>query len=546
MRSQWFELYRIQLIEGDSGDKMGEPLRVLLVEDSETDAKLVIRELKRSGFEPEVERVETAATMKEALDRHRWDIVLSDFTMPAFSAPAAFNLLKAQKVDIPFIIVSGTVGEETAVQAMRLGVSDYVLKGKMTRLGPVIERELRECRGRAASRNTDQKLQQIEEQLRQAQKMEAIGRLAGGVAHDFNNVLSVILGYTRLVLESLQPDAPFQVELDEVCRAAESGAQLTRQLLAFSRQQVLELRSLNLNDLVWGMEKMLRRLLGEDLDFSIVAAPMLAKVHADPGQIEQIVMNLIVNARDAMPNGGRLTLETSNVQIDERHAAEHPGSVPGAYAVLSVIDNGVGMNAATKARIFEPFFTTKERGKGTGLGLATVFGIVSQSQGHIEVESELGKGTTFKVYLPKRETNTGLTLPPPPTSVSLRGSETILLVEDEERVRKMMCTILRRNGYNVIDATNGDEAVRISHKHAGNIHLLVTDVIMPLMGGPELAERLNASRPDTKVLFLSGYTENAQLVRGARSSRAAFLQKPVTPEALARKIREILDTPSNC
>jgi CheY-like chemotaxis protein len=344
------------------------------------------------------------------------------------------------------------------------------------------------------------------------------------------------------VLESLQPDAPFRVELEEVSKAAESGADLTRQLLAFSRQQVLELRSLNLNELVFGMEKMLRRLLGEDLVLSIVAAPMLAKVHADPGQIEQIMMNLAVNARDAMPHGGKLTIETSNVHLDAEYAAEHPGAAAGYYAVLAVTDTGVGMDAATKARIFEPFFTTKERGKGTGLGLATVFGIVTQSQGHIEVYSEPDKGTTFKVYLPKRETSTGATHRPPPTLATLRGDETILLVEDEERVRRMMRTILRRAGYNVLEAHNGHEAMRVSQEHPGDIHLLVTDVIMPLMGGPDLAEKLNATRPDTKVLFLSGYTDNAQLVRGARSSRVGFLQKPVTPEALARKIREILDS----
>jgi signal transduction histidine kinase len=312
------------------GNNMGGMLHVLLVEDSETDAKLLLRELRLAGFEPELERVETAETMHDALHRKQWDIVLSDFTMPRFSAPAAFALLRAEKFDIPFIIVSGTVGEDIAVQAMRLGVNDYVLKGKLTRLGPAIERELRECQAREASRRTELKLKRIEEQLRQAQKMEAIGRLAGGVAHDFNNVLSVIIGYTSMVLESLDSDAPFRPELEEVNRAAESGARLTRQLLAFSRHQVFEARSVSLNELLFGMERMLRRLLGEDLELVISADPRLDKIHADPGQIEQIVMNLAVNARDAMPSGGKLTIETSNVQLDAEYAAEHEGSAPGS------------------------------------------------------------------------------------------------------------------------------------------------------------------------------------------------------------------------
>jgi signal transduction histidine kinase len=522
---------------------MGQPLHALLVEDSETDARLVVRQLKAAGFDPVVERVETAETMERALDRTQWDIVLSDFTMPAFSALDAFALLKSKSLDLPFIIVSGTVGEDVAAQIMRMGAHDYVLKGTLSRLGPAIERELRESQSRAAGRRTEQELRKTEEQLRQSQKMEAIGRLAGGIAHDFNNLLSVILGYTSLVLDGMAPDGPFRVELDEVKKASELAADLTRQLLAFSRQQVLQLKCLDLGELVSGMEKMLGRLLGEDIELSIAKAPGLGFVYADPGQTEQILMNLAVNARDAMPRGGTLTIETADVDLDAAYAAEHVGVTPGPYVMLAVSDTGVGMDPATKAKIFEPFFTTKGRGQGTGLGLATVFGIVKQSEGHIWVDSAPEKGTTFRIYLTRRNEAFGMSDRPPPRVVTERGKETILLVEDAEQVRVLMRTILRRNGYTVLEASNGREALRVSEAHAGPIELLLTDVIMPQMSGRELANELGPIRPQMKVLYLSGYIEDSIVRHGVRSSRVAFLQKPVTPDALARKVREILDSP---
>ena len=382
----------------------------------------------------------------------------------------------------------------------------------------------------------------LQEQLRQSQKMEAIGKLAGGVAHDFNNILTVIKGYSQISLNELQEADPVKEHIEEIQKASDRAADLTRQLLAFSRRQILEMRVLDLNTVIRDMDKMLHRILGEDIEFVTILYGDLEKIKVDRGQIEQVMMNLAVNARDAMPDGGKLTIETASVELDGNYARTHAVAIPGRYVMFSVSDTGVGMTPEVRERIFEPFFTTKEMGKGTGLGLSTVYGIIKQCDGYIWVYSEPGQGTTFKIYLPRVEGEEDAIDQKIDRWSLYRGSEIILLAEDDPLVRNLAIRILRASGYIILAAANGEEALRIAQGHTeGKIHLLLTDVVMPQMSGKELANRLKVLRPEIKVIFTSGYTDNAIVHHGVLEQGVNFIQKPFTVEGLTKKVREVLD-----
>ncbi len=391
-------------------------------------------------------------------------------------------------------------------------------------------------------RQTQEALRRSEEQLRQWQRVEAIGRLAGGVAHDFNNLLMTIKGCSELLLSAFDRRDPRREEVEEILKAADRATSLTRQLLAFGRRQVLQPQLLNLNSVVINMDKMMRRLIGEDIQLVTILDKELWSVKVDPGMIEQVIMNLAVNSRDAMPHGGKLILETSNVIHDEEYASSHISVKPGHYVMLAVSDNGCGMDKETQSHLFEPFFTTKEKGKGTGLGLSTVYGIIKQSGGNIWPYSEAGQGTTFKIYLPRADKMASMYKPRSRPATAPGGTETILLVEDEEAVRAMVSRILQNKGYTLLEASNGNEAIQISQQYEGPIHLMVTDVIMPQMSGRELAERLVPTLPEMKVLYMSGYPDNTIVQHGVLEAGTAFLQKPFTLNALELKVREVLDS----
>jgi two-component system cell cycle sensor histidine kinase/response regulator CckA len=403
----------------------------------------------------------------------------------------------------------------------------------------------------AERERAEEALRRSEEELRQSQKMEAIGRLAGGIAHDFNNLLSIILSYSAMMMEALPAEDPLRADAEQIAIAGQRARDLTRQLLAFSRRQMMRPEVLDLTEVVRGLEPMLRRVLGEDIELTIALAQPTSLVKADPGQIQQILMNLVVNARDAMPDGGKLWIESSNVSLDETQLPAHARSVshlgvaPGPHVCVSVSDTGVGLDEETQAHIFEPFFTTKPKGKGTGLGLSTVLGIVQQSGGHVAVDSTPGQGATFKIFLPC--TSEPLAPVPPPRerrpAASNKGTETVLLVEDEGQLRVLARDILRSAGYQVFDAPNAAEAIKISQRHAGPIHLLVTDVVMPHIGGRELARRLAAERPRMRVLYMSGYTDDAIVHHGIIDPGIAFLPKPITPDTLLGRVRETIDSP---
>ena len=517
---------------------MSDALNALIVEDSENDTLLLIHELVKSGFKVVSQRVDTAEEMKAKLDEKKWDVIFCDYGMPHFNSFEALTLVRGTGLDTPFIIVSGTIGEERAVEAMRAGANDYVLKGNLKRLLPAVKRELKEAKMRAERK-------ELEERLRQAQKMEAVGHLAGGIAHDFNNILAVIIMYCEMILDRIAPTEALFEEVEEIKKAGERAAGLTRQLLAFSRKQILEPKILDLNEIVSGIKNMTQRITGEDIQHELVLASDLWQVRADPGQIEQIIMNLVVNARDAMPQGGKITLSTSNIEITEM--SDRSDKIPpGKYTILSVADTGTGMDQATMQKIFEPFFTTKGVGKGTGLGLSTVHGIVHQSGGQIIVSSELKKGTTFDIYFPAIQVVAETiisTISKKIPEVVKPGIFTILLIEDDKALRGVVQRLLEKAGYIVLPDRSNEEILKDVEQKKISFDLLVTDVIMPEISGPEMAEKLVSILPGLKILFVSGYLDDRVDNYVKIKDRANFLQKPFTANQLVSKVEKILSVP---
>jgi PAS domain S-box-containing protein len=646
-------------------------VRILIVEDLPSDADLAKREiistLSLCGFEV----VETEKDYLEALERFQPDLIISDYKMPYFNGLTALKLAQKYAPVVPFIILTGSMNEETAVECMKAGATDYVIKEHIKRLGLAavsaleqkrlrLEKEKAEAEEHAAQKalreseeryrsffnnsidavlltspdgsilkanaeacrifgHTEEELHQVgriavvdtsdprlsraleernrtgkfkgeltlirkggtkfpgeistavfkdkdgavrtsmiirditerkraekemvalQEQFRQSQKMEAIGRLAGGIAHDFNNLLTVIKGYSQLFRADFKEGDPRRGNIDQITKASDRASGLIRQLLVFSRRQILEMKVLDLNSVLRDLERMLRRVIGEDIELITLLTDDLGRVKTDQGQFEQVVMNLSVNAKDAMPIGGKLILETANIDLDESYARSHIGVIPGRYVKFSVSDTGVGMSPEVRDHVFEPFFTTKEKGRGTGLGLSTVYGIVKQSEGHIWVYSEPGKGTTFKIYLPMveeafDEIDERVLIEELP-----HGSETILVVEDEEGVLKLTIDFLTLHGYKALGARNAEDASRLGEQHKGPIPMMITDIVMPGINGPALYESLASVHPEMKVLYMSGYTEDTIALRGILEKGMNYIQKPFSMEELTQKVRGVLD-----
>lgn len=515
---------------------MATPLRLLIIEDSEMDCAWVVRVLERDGFAVSHKRIESGQDLKINLIADKWDVLISDHSMPGFSGTEALRIVQEMKVDIPFIFVSGTIGEEIAVEAMRNGAHDYVMKGKLARLAPAIRRELQEAERRREHRKTEM-------QLRHLEKFEVIGKLAGGIAHDFNNVLGAIQGWAELGLDDSPRESRHANIFQSIHSQALRAAGLTKQLLAYARRQVLEPKNIDLNEVLAETGAMLRRVIGEDVEIRMIPSTGPLVVRVDPAQIEQVIMNLCLNARDAMPNGGQMVVETTRLELDAEYCAEREYFRPGAYARLSVSDTGAGMESETLKHIFEPFFTTKEVGQGTGLGLATTYAIVKEHLGIIEAFSEVGRGTVFHVYLPASNAAAEPRQMVDETPVR-RGKETILVAEDNEGVRELIQDVLTSLGYKVIGAKDGAEAISEFQSKSERISLVVLDMVMPKSSGLEVYEHIRKTNPDLPVILTSGYAGHGSLIPVPPSKSAAILQKPFSPKVLGRKVREMLDIAS--
>ncbi|HNI66817.1 MAG TPA: response regulator [Nitrospira sp.] len=521
---------------------MTQPLRLIHLEGNPADAELIDSTLRNAGIPCQTKRVHTREDFLAALRQGGFSLILADTTVPDFDGAAALDLARALHPDVPFLFVSGMQGEEFAVDMMQRGATDYISKQRLGRLVPSVRRTLRELDERLERKRAEDALRMSEKQLRQAQKMEAVGRLAGGLAHDFNNLLTVIMGHSQVLLDELSVGSPIRAKIEEMQKAGERAANLIRQLMAFSRKQPMEPNVLPLNSVIGNVEGMLRRLIGEDIQLVIRPDPHNGHVKADPGQLEQVLMNLVVNARDAMPNGGLLAIETSQVEL-ARTPMHHLHPLPlGHYVKLTVTDTGCGMNTDVLGHLFEPFFTTKDAHKGTGLGLSTVFGIVTTCGGGIDVWSQVGHGTTFDLYFPRATPQATATSTDSPQAQPRQGSETILLVEDDNGVRDLVRRELLKTGYQVIEAKNGVEACLTATQQSYHVDLLLTDVVMPGMNGRELAEHLAVIKPNLRVLFMSGYLDDISVNSGMDPHRTTFLQKPFTPDLLLRTVRALLDS----
>jgi signal transduction histidine kinase len=514
---------------------MKTPLRILHLEDEPLDADLIQANLEDNGICCTITRVKSEDAFVTAMEKGGVDLILSDCSLPDFSGLSAAEMVRTRWPDVPFILVSGTLGEERAIDSFKRGATDYVLKERLSRLVPAVRRAMQEV-------NDCGERQRLQAQFIEAQKMEVVGHLAGGVAHDFNNILAVIMGYSDLITSEASPEK-IRKYTEQIRDAAERAAGLTRQLLVFSRKQTVQPVVLDLNVVVHDLDQMLRRLIDENIEMTFLPGAQLGHIKADPGYIGQILMNLAVNARDAMPLGGQLTILTNNEPLDVECALLNPKAGRDHYVMLSVTDTGTGMTEDVKSRLFEAFFTTKPKGKGTGLGLATCQTIVQQAGGYICVKSEIGRGTTFKVYFPRVADCLTVSARPSLSKPLPHGTETLLVVEDDPAVRHLARGVLEAQGYTVLSSSNGQDALHVAGKHLNPpIRLVITDVVMPLMGGKVMAEWLKTSFPDIKILFTSGYSDESITGAGVLESGVEFLPKPYTPWTLAVKVREMLDS----
>lgn len=512
---------------------MAVTLRVLIIEDSEDDAALLVRHLRQGGYDVSFERVDEPAALEAAWNKPSWDLVISDFSMPHFSGTEALRFLRARGADVPFVFVSGTMGEETAVAALQDGAQDYLMKGNLRRLVPAVERALRESGERRQRK-------QLEQQVQQLQKFEAIGRLAGGIAHDFNNVIGAILDRAEMGCEEDEPGTASYQRFQQIRDQAQWAGRLTSQLLTFARRQVLQPEKIDLNQLIEAEAAILGTMIGKQTEIRAVARARLPVALADSSQIGQVLLNLCLNARDAMPGGGHITIETTNVELDDEFCRLHADARPGSYVQLSVADTGIGMDASMLERIFEPFFTTKEAGRGTGLGLATVYGVVKQHGGFIRVESQPGKGSTFRLFLPTIA-DAAVSNAANPDPQSRPGTETILLADDNEGIRAAAREMLESLGYRVLLAVNGKEAVRVYRENAERIELVVLDVKMPALNGPEAYAQICKLRPDVPVIFTTGLSADLARFDSGQSKSVPVLQKPYRLRTLSHTVRGALD-----